>query len=91
VTNPVAASDIVPASVETIMDWLTEYITRPHADLGRKGAICPFVKHSLETGDIEFQMVDWQRCYGPVELERMIENAIAYFLRSTLQSPKSSR
>jgi hypothetical protein len=32
-----------PAERVIIEDWLTTYISRPHPDLGRPGAVCPYV------------------------------------------------
>ncbi len=29
-----------------LADWLTEYPMRPHAELGRTGTVCPFVKQA---------------------------------------------
>lgn len=33
-----------------VKDWLTSYISMPHDDLGRDGAICPFVPKALAHG-----------------------------------------
>ncbi|OEZ63700.1 DUF6875 domain-containing protein [Duganella sp. HH105] len=30
-----------------VMDWVRAFLARPHPDLGRKGAVCPFVPVSL--------------------------------------------
>lgn len=27
--------------------WINDYLIRPHADLGRVGPVCPFVKHAI--------------------------------------------
>ncbi len=39
-----------PGDVEvarTMLDWARAYLTQPHAELGRKGAVCPFVAKTL--------------------------------------------
>jgi hypothetical protein len=33
-----------------IVEWAREYLCRPHADLGRKGPVCPYAQTSLERG-----------------------------------------
>jgi hypothetical protein len=35
---------------DEVTDWINSFITRPHASLGRKGAVCPFVQKSLDSG-----------------------------------------
>jgi hypothetical protein len=31
-----------------VIEWMEEYIAAPHPDLGRKGAICPFVQKAMQ-------------------------------------------
>ena len=38
--------------VQAVLDWLLTYVSKPHPDLGRTGAICPFVKPSLDNGKL---------------------------------------
>ena len=33
--------------IQTIVDWATDYLCRPHPELGRTGAVCPFTQPSL--------------------------------------------
>lgn len=33
--------------LRTIVDWATDYLCRPHPQLGRTGAVCPFTQPSL--------------------------------------------
>jgi tryptophan 2,3-dioxygenase len=37
---------------EPVTHWLTSYITRSHAELGRRGPVCPFVGQALAAGAI---------------------------------------
>lgn len=32
--------------------WLREYVSRPHPELGRPGAVCPFVEPALRAGTV---------------------------------------
>ncbi len=45
-TGALAPSDL--AALRAVSDWMTTFIVRPHADLGRAGPVCPFVPRSLE-------------------------------------------
>ncbi len=38
--------------VQAVLDWIESFICKPHPDLGRKGAICHFVKPSLDKGKL---------------------------------------
>jgi prolyl-tRNA editing enzyme YbaK/EbsC (Cys-tRNA(Pro) deacylase) len=47
--------DVLPApaqahrsALEAIVAWAREYLCQPHPDLGRSGAVCPYVQSSLE-------------------------------------------
>ena len=37
-------------ALHTVADWIKTYVVRPHKDLGRAGAVCPFVPEALERG-----------------------------------------
>ena len=45
-TNQLAKSDL--AALRSVADWITSFVVRPHKDLGREGAVCPFVPGALE-------------------------------------------
>ena len=45
-TRQLANSDL--AGLRTVADWIKSFVARPHKDLGREGAVCPFVPGSLE-------------------------------------------
>lgn len=45
-TSELAQSDL--DALRAVADWLKSYVVRPHEDLGRAGAVCPFVPGSLE-------------------------------------------
>jgi hypothetical protein len=38
------------AVARAAVDWAEQFLAKPHADLGRKGPICPFVKHTVDIG-----------------------------------------
>ncbi len=35
-------------ALRAVADWITTFIVRPHDELGRPGAVCPFVPGSVE-------------------------------------------
>ncbi|MGY1603962.1 DUF6875 domain-containing protein [Geodermatophilus sp. SYSU D00815] len=35
-------------ALAAVADWITSFIVRPHAELGRPGSVCPFVPRSLD-------------------------------------------
>jgi hypothetical protein len=39
---------------ESGLDWLADFIMRPHAELGRRGAVCPFAKPVHDEGSLVF-------------------------------------
>jgi hypothetical protein len=42
----------LPRTAETVDRWLREYVSRPHPELGRPGAVCPFVEPALRAGTV---------------------------------------
>jgi heptaprenyl diphosphate synthase len=38
------------AAADQAVRWAEEYLAQPHSQLGRKGPICPFVKHTVDIG-----------------------------------------
>jgi hypothetical protein len=45
-TSQLAESDL--HVLRAVADWIKAFVVRPHEDLGRTGAVCPFVPGSLE-------------------------------------------
>jgi len=43
--------------METIAAWCHEFLSRPHADLGRGGSVCPFMPRALSLNRITFVVV----------------------------------
>jgi heptaprenyl diphosphate synthase len=39
----------------TILDWLRDYVAKPHPDIGRGGAVCPFALPALKDEAIEIR------------------------------------
>jgi hypothetical protein len=45
-TSELADSDL--GALHAVADWIKTFVAKPHKDLGREGAVCPFVPASLE-------------------------------------------
>ena len=45
-TGKLADKDI--SALRDVADWIEAFVARPHKDLGRAGAVCPFVPGALE-------------------------------------------
>ena len=45
-TRKLAQSDL--DALHAVADWIKTFVARPHKDLGRAGAVCPFVPGALE-------------------------------------------
>ncbi|WP_116214543.1 DUF6875 domain-containing protein [Streptomyces olivoreticuli] len=41
-----------------VADWVSTHVARPHPDLGRRGAVCPFVPLSQRLGLLRFALAD---------------------------------
>jgi hypothetical protein len=45
-TGKLADSDL--NALRAVADWIKTFVARPHKDIGREGAVCPFVPGALE-------------------------------------------
>jgi hypothetical protein len=45
-TRELAESEL--SALHAVADWITSFVAKPHKDLGREGAVCPFVPGSLQ-------------------------------------------
>jgi tryptophan 2,3-dioxygenase len=50
VLTPLSSED---ATSELVREWLSSYISRPHQELGRRGAVCPYVGQAIATDNVE--------------------------------------
>jgi hypothetical protein len=46
------------ASVMDVIAWIRNFVAKPHTELGRPGAVCPFMARALDSGSIYFKTVD---------------------------------
>ncbi|MCF3102496.1 hypothetical protein IPZ58_12995 [Streptomyces roseoverticillatus] len=55
-----------------VADWISGHVARPHPDLGRRGAVCPFVPLAQRLGLVRFALAD-----PPVRDEEGLVAAVA--------------
>jgi hypothetical protein len=48
----------VTSSLSRVLSWLTDYLTAPHPDQGRHGAVCPYVRPALQAGTLYLAEAD---------------------------------
>lgn len=45
-----------PADCAAVLEWVYDYVSEPHRDLGRLGPVCPFVPPALKDGSLVFSV-----------------------------------
>ncbi|WP_405591109.1 DUF6875 domain-containing protein [Streptomyces sp. NBC_01190] len=54
VAPPHGYEDRVRAELPLVVDWLHEYVSRPHPGLNRKGPVCPFVPAAMKSSAVRY-------------------------------------
>ena len=88
---PVAADPETLRQEELIKAWALRYLAAPHPQLGRSGAVCPFVKPSIELDRfmVSFQPTSAHSSYR--ELRAVVLAAAHWFVRhQPREEPKST-
>ncbi|MBD2409688.1 hypothetical protein FACHB389_24020 [Nostoc calcicola FACHB-389] len=62
-----------------IMEWVKNFLGRPHPQLGRPGAVCPFVPHSLRTNNTRLGVIHTKDLY-PEQIENIVRRYRDIFL-----------
>ncbi|MHC5673339.1 DUF6875 domain-containing protein [Nostoc sp.] len=63
-----------------IMEWVKNFLGKPHPNLGRPGVVCPFVPHSLKSNSIRLAVIRAKDLY-PEQLEQIVGDYRDIFLR----------
>jgi hypothetical protein len=55
-TNEDATNDVdlLANDFSVIQEWLNEYVSRPNAELGRKGPVCPFIPPAMRADAVDY-------------------------------------
>jgi len=68
------------SSLMRILDWTRSFLGKPHPDLGRKGAVCPFILPSIASDNI--WLVEFTEDLNFEKICRMIRYYGELFLRT---------
>ncbi|MHC5729670.1 MAG: DUF6875 domain-containing protein, partial [Nostoc sp.] len=63
-----------------IMEWVKNFLGKPHPNLGRPGVVCPFVPHSLKSNSIRLAVIRAKDLY-PEQVEEIVGDYRDIFLR----------
>ncbi|QMS87129.1 hypothetical protein HUN01_05880 [Nostoc edaphicum CCNP1411] len=67
-----------------IMDWVKNFLGRPHPSLGRTGAVCPFVPLSLKSNTIRLAVIRTKDLYSE-QLEDVVGRYRDIFLEMDIK------
>jgi hypothetical protein len=70
------------AKISRVVEWVQNYLAKPHKDLGRSGAVCPFVPFSLESDSIYLAKID-QANLDAASVTKIIKKFGDLFLQKT--------
>ncbi|HXV92955.1 MAG TPA: hypothetical protein VD813_06635 [Pseudonocardia sp.] len=51
-------TDLGEPTVREVIGWATDYLVRPHPEVGRKGPVCPYAQGSLNRGHFFVNVVE---------------------------------
>lgn len=69
----IPTEDLLP--MQSTLAWMRAFIMRPHGDLGRPGAVCPFVRASIEKDLLWFASI---RSNEPQLQDAIYQRVLAY-------------
>ncbi|WP_156055908.1 DUF6875 domain-containing protein [Nocardia sp. NRRL WC-3656] len=72
--------DIDPVTARQINTWLREYIALPHAELGRRGPVCPFVLPALKQDAVALCCASWRPDDGATYLQHIARSALDKYI-----------
>ncbi|MFE2940373.1 DUF6875 domain-containing protein [Streptomyces sp. NPDC059255] len=73
--------------IRTIADWCTEFLSKPHPDLGRGGSVCPFIPRALAMNRVSFVVL-----HTANRTEAEIDGIIASYRQTILDmEPRSGQ
>jgi hypothetical protein len=67
-----------------IKEWVKNFLGRPHPNLGRPGAVCPFVPRSLRSNSIRLTVIRTKDLY-PEQVENIVRHYRDIFLDTEYQ------
>ena len=75
-----ANRDAVRSEAERVFwEWVDEHVSRPHPELGRDGAVCPFVPRLVEAGTLYVEVEDSLDGTDAEAMEARMRDAVPVF------------
>ncbi|MBD2616439.1 hypothetical protein VF14_23680 [Nostoc linckia z18] len=71
-----------------ILEWVKTFLGKPHPLLGRPGAVCPFVPHSIRTNSIRLAVIRSKDLY-PEQIENLVKRYRDIFLEMDAKEQES--
>lgn len=72
------SSQVHPAYSQTV-DWLENFLAQPHPNLGRAGAVCPFIPRALRENTIRLKVINTAKP-NPKSIKKQISRLRDVFL-----------
>jgi len=70
-----------------LLDWLKDYISVPHPEIGRSGPVCPFVPLSLRSDQVRIVLHDELDGIDPGAIRALV---LAYLAEFNATAPASA-
>ncbi|MDZ8083631.1 MAG: DUF6875 domain-containing protein [Nostoc sp. DedQUE01] len=67
-----------------ILEWVKNFLGKPHPHLGRPGAVCPFVPYSLRSNSIRLAVIRTKDLY-PEQIENIVRRYRDIFLETDVK------
>lgn len=77
----------IPYLIE-IMEWVKNFLAKPHPDLGRNGPVCPFVPQSIKLNSIQMAVIRAKNL-EPQKIEDIVKNYRDIFLQMEPRNRKA--
>jgi hypothetical protein len=87
VRKPQALTPSEAARIAEVFAWVRQYLGRPHPQLGRAGAVCPFAQPALDTDQLRVTISDDDGASRTRLRALLLEHAAAFAARLRDGSP----
>ncbi len=76
--NRLSEAPAETAELRSVQRWMSDYLTRPDPNLGRKGPVCPYVKAAMRKDTFDVAVIE-DPDPAPAELGAVVEEALEIF------------
>ncbi|MFD7031175.1 DUF6875 domain-containing protein [Streptomyces sp. NPDC059917] len=86
--SPAPPASVTEAAEAVVQEWLREYVSNPHEELGRDGDVCPFVEPAARAGTLMMHTRTGLTGVGGGELRSLVREMARTF--RTTRWPRSN-